>query len=110
MKTLPPTLRNCVGVSVLSLMLLPAAYGQDRAGSTSSPGASQQPSGASAQGAGTASANAGQSGTSGMSGTFKPGRRVADVSEKMGFFDQMSPMKISCSSGTPASGDAKAGA
>lgn len=28
MKTIPPTLRNCVGLSVLSLMLLPAAYGQ----------------------------------------------------------------------------------
>ena len=28
--------------------------------------------------------------------TFKPGQRVPDVSDKMGFFDDFSSLKISC--------------
>lgn len=38
--------------------------------------------------------------------TFKPGQRVGGVSKKMGFFDQMSSLKMQCTGGTPASGGA----
>ncbi|MFC4932940.1 beta/gamma crystallin domain-containing protein [Massilia sp. GCM10023247] len=36
--------------------------------------------------------------------TFKPGQRVADVSKKMGFFDEMSSLKIHCTGTSSGSG------
>lgn len=41
--------------------------------------------------------------------TFKPGERVADVSKRMGFFDEMSSLKVSCSGGKLASRGAGGG-
>jgi hypothetical protein len=33
--------------------------------------------------------------------TFKPGQKVADLDEKMGFFEDISSVKIACTGGTP---------
>ena len=41
--------------------------------------------------------------------TFKPGQKVADLDEKMGFFENISSVKVACSGGTPTAQSGQGG-